>query len=129
MTATRAYLVATLAGPLVILATIALPPLLIRNQAASSLEGRTLAVVAAESLLPAVRAEFAPLGVALEEVTDDTGLGDRVRAGDLHGYVVFSARRARNGRTPVRHRRGFRHLATAGIGGDRTDGREPPAGD
>ena len=91
MTATRAYLIATLAGPLVILATIAVPPLLIRSQAASSVEGRTLAVVAAESLLPAVRAEFAPLGVILEEATDDTGLADRVRAGDLHGYVVFPA--------------------------------------
>ena len=34
MTATRAYLIVTLAGPLLILATIALPELLVRNRAA-----------------------------------------------------------------------------------------------
>ena len=65
-----------MAGPLVILATIVLPALLIRNQVASSVAGRTVAVVAAESLLPAVRAEFEALGVNLEEATDDTGLAD-----------------------------------------------------
>lgn len=91
MTATRAYLIATLAGPLLILATIALPELLIRNQVASSLAGRTVAVVAAESLLPAVRIEFAPLGVILEEAAEESGLADRVRLGELHSYVVFPA--------------------------------------
>ena len=91
MTATSTYLIATVTGPLVIAALIVLPALLIRDQVASSLEGRTLAVVARESLLPAVRAEFTPLGATLEAATEESGLAERVRAGDLHGYVVFPA--------------------------------------
>ena len=91
MTATRTYLIATVTGPLVIVALIVLPALLIRTQVASSLDGRTLAVVATEALLPAVRAEFTPLGVTLEEATGESGLAERVRAGDLDGYVVFPA--------------------------------------
>ena len=89
MTATRAYLISTAVGPLLIVALTVLPVLLGRSQIDGSLAGRKLAVVAADSLLPAVRAEFAPIGLAVEEAADDTGLSERVRAGDLDGYVVF----------------------------------------
>jgi len=91
MTATRTYLIATAIGPLVVIALIVLPVLLVRNQVASSLDGRVLAVVAAESMVPAVRAEFTPLGVTVEKADEESGLADRVRAGELDGYVVFPA--------------------------------------
>ena len=91
MTATRAYLIATAVGPIVIFALMALPILLQRDVLASSAEGRTVAVVAAESLLPAIRSELAPLGMTLVEATEESGLADRVRAGELDGYVVVPA--------------------------------------
>ena len=91
MTATRAYLIATAIGPIVIFALMALPTLLQRDMLASSAEGRTVAVVAAESLLPAIRSELAPLGMTLVEATEESGLADRVRAGELDGYVVVPA--------------------------------------
>ena len=89
MTATRTYLIATAVAPLVIVALMVLPSLLARSQIESSLAGRTLAIVADESLLPAVRAELSPLGVTMEAAAGESGLADRVRARDLDGYVVF----------------------------------------
>ena len=89
MTATRTYLIATAVAPLVIVALMVLPSLLARSQIESSLAGRTLAIVADESLLPAVRAELTPLGVTMEAAAGESGLADRVRARDLDGYVVF----------------------------------------
>ena len=91
MTATRSYLIATAIGPFVIFALMAMPVLLQRDVLASSAQGRTVAVVAAESLLPAIRSEFARLGVALEVAMGEAGLADRVRAGELDGYVVVPA--------------------------------------
>ena len=89
MTATKTYFIATVVGPVVIVALMVLPSLLARSQVESSLAGRTLAIVADEWLLPAVRAELTQLGVTLEEAAAESGLADRVRAGDLDGYVVF----------------------------------------
>ena len=91
MTATRSYFIATAIGPFVMYALVALPTLLQRDVLASSVEGRTVAVVAAESPLPAIRSELAQLGVIVEEATEESGLADRVLAGELDGYVVVPA--------------------------------------
>ena len=91
MTATRSYFIATAIGPFVMYALVALPTLLQRDVLASSVEGRAVAVVAAESLLPAIRSELAQLGVIVEEATEESGLADRLLAGELDGYVVVPA--------------------------------------
>ena len=91
MTATKSYFIVTAIGPFVIFALVALTTLLERDILTASAEGRTVAVVASESLLPAIRSEFAQLGVILEEVTEESGLTDLLRAGELDGYVVVPA--------------------------------------
>ena len=91
MTATKSYFVVTAIGPFFVFALLALTTLLQRDILTASAEGRTVAVVAPESLLPAIRSEFAQLGVIPEEVTEESGLADRVRAGELDGYVVVPA--------------------------------------
>lgn len=90
---TRAFLITTLTGPFLIVVLIALPQVLARNAAEdiSSLEGRTVALVGAGGLLPAIRAELEPLGMVVEAAGEAAPLADRVRAGDLDGYVVFPA--------------------------------------
>ena len=88
---TKAYLITTLAGPFLMVALIAVLALLMRDmfEDASSVEGRTLAFVASGPLLPAIREELTPLGVAIEQARNESGLADRVRAGEMDGYVVF----------------------------------------
>jgi ABC-2 type transport system permease protein len=89
---TKAYLITTLTGPFIIVALFTVPELLAQSALDSaSVEGRTVAFVGAGELLPAIRAEFAPLGVVVEEAGEEAPLADRVRDGGLHGYVVFPA--------------------------------------
>ena len=89
---TKSYLITTLTGPFIIVALFVLPALLARNAVDSaSLEGRTLALVGAGPLVPAIRAELEPLGMVVESSGEEAPLAERVRAGDLDGYVVFPA--------------------------------------
>ena len=90
---TKAFVITTLTGPFIIVALFALPNLLARSAAedVSSLAGRTLAFVGAGELLPPIRAELAPLGIAVEEAGEAEPLADRVRDGDLDGYVLLPA--------------------------------------
>ena len=90
---TKGFLITTLTGPFIIAALFALPSVLARSAAddVSALEGRTLALVGAGDLLPPIRDELAPLGIAVEEAGEAEPLADRVRAGRLDGYVVFPA--------------------------------------
>ena len=48
-----------------------------------------MALVAAGRLLPAIRAELTLHGITVEEAAEESVLAQRVRAGDLDGYVVF----------------------------------------
>jgi len=90
---TKGFLITTLTGPFIIAALFALPSLLARSAAddVSALQGRTLVLVGAGDLLPPIRGELAALGIAVEEAAEAEPLADRVRAGDLDGYVVFPA--------------------------------------
>lgn len=90
---TKSFLITTLTGPFLIVALVALPQVLAQNAAedTSSLEGTTVALVGADGLLPAIRAELEPLGMVVEAAGEAAPLSDRVRAGDLDGYVVFPA--------------------------------------
>ena len=91
MAATKAYLITTLTGPLIIVALIVLPALVQRNAIddAALLEGRTLAFVGAGPLLSEIRSELELMGITVEEAAEESSLSDRVRADDLDGYVVF----------------------------------------
>ena len=90
---TKGFLIMTLTGPFIIAALFALPSVLARNAAddVSALQGRTLALVGAGELLAPIRDELAPLGIVVEAASEAAPLADRVRAGDLDGYVVFPA--------------------------------------
>ena len=90
---TKAFVITTLTGPFIIVALFALPNLLARSAAedVSSLAGRKLAFVGAGALLPPIRAELAPLGIVVEEAGEAEPLADRVRDGDLDGYVLLPA--------------------------------------
>lgn len=90
---TKGFLITTVTGPFIIAALFALPSVLARNAAedVTALHGRTLALVGAGDLLPPIRDELAPLGILVEEAGEAEPLADRVRAGDLDGYVVFPA--------------------------------------
>ena len=90
---TKAFVITTLTGPFIIVALFALPNLLARSAAedVSALAGRRLAFVGAGALLPPIRAELAPLGIVVEEAGEAEPLADRVRDGDLDGYVVLPA--------------------------------------
>ena len=90
---TKGFLIMTLTGPFIIAALFALPSVLARNAAddVSALAGRTLALVGAGELLAPIRDELAPLGIVVEAASEAAPLADRVRAGDLDGYVVFPA--------------------------------------
>lgn len=90
---TKGFLITTVTGPFIIAALFALPSVLARNAAedVSALQGRTLALVGAGDLLPPIRDELAALGIVVEEAGEAEPLADRVRAGDLDGYVVFPA--------------------------------------
>ena len=90
---TKAFVITTLTGPFIIVALFALPNLLARSAAedVSSLAGRRLAFVGAGALLPPIQAELAPLGIVVEEAGEAEPLADRVRDGDLDGYVLLPA--------------------------------------
>ena len=88
MVRTTGYRVATVAGPFLFVALLFVPVALGRLIDAAS-GGQAVALVAAGPLLPAIRAELAPHGIAVEGATEESVLAQRVRAGDLDGYVVF----------------------------------------
>ena len=88
MVRTTGYRIATVAGPFLFVALLFVPVGLGRLIDAAS-GGQTVALVAAGPLLPAIRAELAPHGISVEGVAEESVLAQRVRAGDLDGYVVF----------------------------------------
>ena len=88
MVRTTGYRIATVAMPLLFVALLLVPVVMVRLIDAAS-EGQTVALVAAGPLLPAIRAELAPHGITVEEAADESVLAQRVRASDLDGYVVF----------------------------------------
>ena len=88
MARTTGYRIATVAGPFLFVALLLVPVVLERLIDQAS-EGQTVALVAAGPLLPAIRAELTPHGIAVEEAAEESVLAQRVRAGDLDGYVVF----------------------------------------
>lgn len=92
---TKSYVITTVAAPFLMAAFIAVLVLLGENLSdnRTAVEGRSLAFVAAGPLLPAIREELAAPGVAVEEASAEAGLADRVRAGELDGYVVFPDQR------------------------------------
>ena len=89
MARTKLYIISTVSGPFVISALITLPLLL--DLVNSSIEGKSLALVSAGPLLPLIQAELSPHGVFVEGAANESDLTDRVRTGDLDGYVVFPA--------------------------------------
>lgn len=89
---TKAFVISTLTGPFIIVALVALPELLARSAFDdASMDGRTLAFMRAGELLPAIRTELEALGIVVEEAGEEAPLAERVRGGDLDGYVVFPA--------------------------------------
>ena len=87
MVRTTGYRIATVAMPFFFVALLLVPVTMGRLIDAAS-EGQTVALVAAGPLLPAIRAELAPHGITVEEA-EESVLAQRVRSGDLDGYVVF----------------------------------------
>ena len=88
MARTTGYRIATVAGPFLFV-TLLLVPVVLERLIDVASEGQTVALVAAGPLLPAIRAELTPHGIAVEEAAQESVLAQRVRAGDLDGYVVF----------------------------------------
>ena len=88
MARTTGYRIATVAGPFLFVALL-LVPVVVERLIDQASEGQTVALVAAGPLLPAIRAELTPHGITVEEAAEESALAQRVRAGDLDGYVVF----------------------------------------
>ena len=88
MVRTTGYRIATVAMPLLFVALLLVPVVMGRLIDVAS-AGQTVGLVAAGPLLPAIRAELAPHGITVEEAAEESVLAQRVRAGDLDGYVVF----------------------------------------
>lgn len=88
MVRTTGYRIASVAGPFLFVALLLVPVVLGRLIDAAS-GGHTVALVAAGPLLPAIRSELAPHGISVEGAAEESVLAQRVRAGDLDGYVVF----------------------------------------
>ena len=88
MVRTTGYRIATVAMPLLFVLLLLVPVVMVRLIDTAS-EGQTVGLVAAGPLLPAIRAELASHGITVEEAAEESVLAQRVRAGDVDGYVVF----------------------------------------
>ena len=88
MARTTGYRIATVAGPFLFVALLLVPVVMERLIDVAS-ERQTVALVAAGPLLPAIRAELSLHGITVEEAAEESVPAQRVRAGDLDGYVVF----------------------------------------